>query len=66
MVYLVGESSPMQYVALAKLAAVNQGFNAATDLDMLPPPEAEGKTYTCTQNYNFAQGTMFNSDLSDE
>lgn len=65
-VYLVGESSPMQYVALAKLAAVNQGFNAATDLDMLPPPEAEGKTYTCTQNYNFAQGTMFNSDLSDE
>ena len=65
-VYLVGESSPMQYVALAKLAAVNEGFDAKTDLDMLPPPEAEGKTYTCTQNYNFAQGTMFNSKMSDE
>ncbi len=66
MVYLVGESSPMQYVALAKLAAVNKGFDAKNDLDMLPPPEVPGKNYTCTQNYNFAQGTMFNGGLSDE
>ena len=64
MVYLVGESSPMQYVALAKLDATLDGFDYNKDLDILPPVSAEGYQYTCTQNYNFAQGTMFNSNLS--
>jgi putative aldouronate transport system substrate-binding protein len=64
-IYLVGESSPMQYVSLAKLASVNRDFNAQTDLGILPPPSAEGRDYLSTQNYNFAQGTMFNSRISD-
>ena len=65
-VYLVGESSPMQYVSLAKLTAVKKDFDAKTDLDILPPPDAAPASYLCTQNYNFAQGTMFSGSISDE
>jgi len=65
-VYLVGESGPLQYVSLAKLTAVKKDFDAKTDLDILPPPQVKGKQYLCTQNYNFAQGTMFNADMSEE
>lgn len=65
MVYLVGESSPLQYVAMAKLAATLEDFDYNTDLDILGPVAANGQKYTCTQNYNFSQGTMFNSNLSD-
>lgn len=64
-VYLVGESSPLQYVAMAKLAATLKDFDYHTDLDILPPAAAEGCKYVCSQNYNFAQGTMFNSNLSN-
>lgn len=64
-VYLVGESSPLQYVAMAKLAATIDGFDYNTDLDILGPVAADGYEYTCTQNYNFSQGTMFNSNLSN-
>ncbi len=64
--YLVGEASPFQYVTLSKLAAVKSDFNAETDLDVLPPPHAEGCEYLCQQNYNFFTGMMFSADMSDE
>ncbi len=64
--YLVGEASPFQYVSLAKLAAVKSDFEAETDLDVLPPPSAEGYDYLCQQNYNFFCGMMFSANVSDE
>ncbi len=47
--YLVGEASPFQYVTLSKLAAVKSDFNAETDLDVLPPPHAEGCEYLASR-----------------